>query len=174
MKILVCSVSALDDTIAAHRASHVATLLSDELMIERPDAIAPENHLRLTMNDIVEPAPGYIAPTAEHVERLFEFVDGWDRSRPMVIHCWAGISRSTAAAYAALCRFNPDVREQHIASLLRRASPGATPNRLIVALSDAAMGREGRMVAAIENIGRGRSTWENAPFALPAEIAPQR
>ena len=67
----------------------------------------------------------------------------------MVVHCWAGISRSTAAAYTALCAINPEVSEELIAVRLRDASPTAYPNRLIIQLADAALGRNGRMVRAI-------------------------
>ena len=73
----------------------------------------------------------------------------------MVIHCWAGISRSTAAALISLCALNPRCAEHLIARRLREASPTAYPNRLMIRLADAALGRKGRMVAAVEAIGRG-------------------
>ena len=57
------------------------------------------------------------------------FLKEWDRKRPMLIHCWAGISRSTAAAYTALCLFRPQADEEELAWELRTASPSATPNR---------------------------------------------
>ena len=55
----------------------------------------------------------------------------------MLIHCWAGISRSTAAAYVALCALNPHADERTLANRLRSASPQASPNPRIVALADA-------------------------------------
>jgi len=85
------------------------------------------------------------------------------------VHCWAGISRSTAAAYTALCAINPEASEALIATRLREASPTAYPNRLMIRLADAALGRRGRMVAAIEGIGRGVVAGEAAPFSLPAD-----
>ena len=87
----------------------------------------------------------------------------------MVVHCWAGISRSTAAAFAALCAINPGVDEELIALRLREASPTAYPNRLIISLADAALGRRGRMVQAIESIGRGVVAVEALPFSLRAD-----
>ncbi len=87
----------------------------------------------------------------------------------MVVHCWAGISRSTAAAYTALCTINPDAPEELIAMRLREASPTAYPNRLIIRLADAALGRKGRMVRAVESIGRGVPAGEAVPFSLPAD-----
>lgn len=89
----------------------------------------------------------------------------------MVVHCWAGISRSTAAAFTALCSLNPSVPEELIAAHLRAASPTATPNRLIVRLADAELGRNGRMVAAVERIGRGVPAHEALPFSIAADLS---
>jgi predicted protein tyrosine phosphatase len=84
----------------------------------------------------------------------------------MLIHCWAGISRSTAAAYTALCLFRPGAAEEELAFELRAASPSATPNKLIVSLADDVLGRNGRMVKAIAKIGRGADAFEGTPFIL--------
>ena len=83
----------------------------------------------------------------------------------MVIHCYAGISRSTAAAFVAVCVLNPAGTEAAIARALRRASPTATPNIRIVALADDVLGRRGHMVEAITAIGQGMLV-EAAPFRL--------
>jgi predicted protein tyrosine phosphatase len=87
----------------------------------------------------------------------------------MVVHCYAGISRSTASAYAGVCALNPRRSEESIALALRRASPTATPNIRIVSLADRLLGRDGRMVAAIEMIGRGVMATEATPFRLELE-----
>jgi predicted protein tyrosine phosphatase len=68
------------------------------------------------------PIDGYIAPADEHVSRLTTFVRGWDRAAPLVVHCFAGTSRSTAGAYVAVCALNPARAELAIAQALRRAS----------------------------------------------------
>ena len=59
----------------------------------------------------------------------------------MLIHCFAGVSRSTAAAFIAACALAPNRDEATIARALRAASPTATPNARLVALADAALGR---------------------------------
>ena len=59
------------------------------------------------MDDITEPIDGYVAPAEEHVEQVLSFVRGWDRGAPLVVHCYAGISRSTAGAFVAACALNP-------------------------------------------------------------------
>ena len=82
------------------------------------------------------------------------------------MHCYAGISRSTAAAFVSVCALNPASDEQAVAAALRRASPTATPNIRIVALADYLLVRSGRMVRAVEAIGPGMVVPEAQPFRL--------
>lgn len=167
--IHVCPLSRLHETVEECGASHVVSLIGDEARLERPNGIAPQNHLWLRLHDISSPLDGYIMPGEEHVAELIDFVRGWDRRTPLVVHCFAGISRSTASAYAAVCALNPQRDEDDIAQALRRASPTATPNIRIVSLADRFLGRDGRMVAAIETIGRGVMAAEATPFQLELE-----
>ena len=90
----------------------------------------------------------------------------WDRAAPLVVHCWAGISRSTAAAFVSVCALRPERDEREIAWAIRRASPTAMPNIRIVTFADAMLQRKGRMVAAVEAIGRGVECYEGHPFRL--------
>jgi len=163
--IHVCSLTRLNDTVAATGARHVVSLLGNEDNLMLPPGIASGNHLWLRLHDIVEPRDGHVHPASGHVEQLIGFVNRWERINPLVIHCYAGVSRSTAAAYVAVCTLNPRGSEASIAKALRRASPTATPNIRIVALADDMLGRNGRMVDAIAAIGQGVLA-EAAPFRL--------
>jgi len=167
--VTVCPLSQVGATVASTGARHLVSLINSGTPVPRPDAIAEENHLFLGMNDIVEPQEGMTPPAEEHVLSLLAFVAAWDRSQPMVIHCYAGISRSTAGAFIALCAAQPERDEAEIARDLRAASPTATPNARLVALADALLARGGRMTAAIEEIGRGEFAMECVPFSLPLE-----
>jgi predicted protein tyrosine phosphatase len=167
--IHVCSLARLHVTVEDTGARHVVSLIGDEASVLRPQGVAPENHLWLRLHDISKPLDGYIMPGEQHVADLIRFVRGWDRRAPLVVHCYMGISRSTASAYAAVCALNPHRDEASIAQGLRRASPTATPNIRIVSLADTLLGRNGRMVAAIETIGRGILAEEAAPFRLNLE-----
>ena len=69
----------------------------------------------------------------------------------MVVHCFAGISRSTAGAFVAACALNPERDETQIAWEIRRASRTAQPNARIVSIADRLLKRDGRMVRAIES-----------------------
>jgi predicted protein tyrosine phosphatase len=167
--IYVCPVTQVATTVAASAASHLVTILYDT-ELERPATIAPERHLRLRFQDIADQAGGPDPPTAEHIESIITFARGWDRERPMVIHCFAGISRSTAAAYISLCALRPEEDERAIAARLRASSEMATPNRLMVGLADRILGRKGRMIESIVGIGRGVDAFEGRPFSLPLVV----
>jgi len=162
----VSPLSKLDATVAACGASHLVSLINLATPVERPPGIAEGRHLFLGMSDISQPTEGHVLAGREHVERLVAFVRGWDRAAPLVIHCWAGISRSTAAAYITACALAPARDEDAAADALRLASPSATPNARLVALADELLGRGGRMVRAIRRIGRGADAFEGTPFVL--------
>ena len=164
--IHVCSLARLHDTVASTGARHVVSLLGLEDNLRRPATVLPEDHLWLQLHDISAPLEGFIMPQTEHVEALIAFVRRWRREAPLVMHCYAGISRSTAAAYVATCALRPESEEHAIAAALRRASPTATPNVRIVALADDLLGRSGRMTAGIEAIGQGAFATEAEPFRL--------
>jgi predicted protein tyrosine phosphatase len=162
----VCSLARLHRTVEDTGARHVVTLLKDIGLVQRPVSIAVDNHLVLGMDDIIEPLDGYVAPADDHVAQLVDFAQRWDRGAPLVLHCYAGISRSTAGAFVTACALNPRRDEHDIAQALRRASITATPNMRIVSLADRLLKRDGRMVTAIETIGRGIILGEADPFRL--------
>jgi len=166
-RIIVCPLSHVPTSVSTHQASHLVTLIKDGTRVERPRSIAAERHLFLTFDDIVEPVEGMTPPGREHAEALLSFVDRWDQTQPIVVHCFAGISRSTAAAFITLCALRPERDESELARGLRLASPSATPNIRLVGFADELLGRRGRMVTAIESIGRGETAFEGAPFILP-------
>jgi predicted protein tyrosine phosphatase len=121
------------------------------------------------VDDITEEIEGFVAPCDSHIEQVLNFVRGWDRQAPLVVHCYAGISRSTASAFAAACLLNPHRDEISIARQIRAASPIASPNRLIVSLADKALGREGRMLRALDEMGPGNMLVEGRPFRIDLE-----
>ncbi|MEP0324756.1 tyrosine phosphatase family protein [Bauldia litoralis] len=168
-QVHVCPLSQVPATVAASGASHLVSVINDDTPVVRPSTIARENHLFIGINDIIEDTDGLITPGEDHVRELIEFVRRWDGERPMVVHCYAGISRSTAAAFVALCTARPERDERELAQRLREASPWAYPNPLIVAHGDELLGRNGRMIEAVNAIGRGELAFENSPFAVPLQ-----
>jgi predicted protein tyrosine phosphatase len=137
--------------------------------VQRPASVLEANHLKVQVDDITEHMDGFLAPNDRHIEQVLNFVRNWDRGAPLVVHCYAGISRSTASAFAAACMLNPQRDEISIARQIRAASPIAAPNRLIVSLADKALGRDGRMLRALDQMGPGSMTAEGRPFRVDLE-----
>ena len=137
-------------------------------MPETPATISPGRHLTLDVDDTIEARPDAIPPSTKHVLELLDFVHSWNQRRPMLVHCYAGISRSTAAAFIALCALYPVTPEGLIASSLRRSSDTTSPNRLFILIADKALGRDGRMIAAVNKMGPSKMAMECVPFAVPA------
>ena len=164
--IIVSGLRAAPELVMKHKVGSVIGILGPETVHPVFPSLAESQHLRLSFNDINAPTEGMIAASDTDVERLIAFVRAWDRKSPMLIHCWAGISRSTATAFAALCILRPDDDEMSLAAELRAASASATPNRLITAKMDEALGRRGRMLRAVESIGRGAEAFEGSAFTL--------
>lgn len=164
--IHVCSLADLHPTVKDTGASHVLTIMANVAQVQRPASVLEANHLRVQVDDITEPMDGFVAPNESHIAQVLDFARSWDRKAPLVIHCYAGISRSTASAFAAACLLNPDRDEHDIAQRIRAASPIASPNRLLVTLADKALGRNGRMVRALDAMGPGNLTVIGKPFRL--------
>jgi predicted protein tyrosine phosphatase len=161
--LIVCPLHRLDEIRALREPSHIISLASPAS--EGAVAQAP-TRLSLRFHDITEARPGLVAPDATAIRAILDFGRSWDGARPLLVHCWAGISRSCAAAYILACDAN-EGSEHDIAVALRQRAPFATPNRLMVAIADDMLSRAGRMVDAIAAIGRGAEAPHGEPFDLP-------
>ncbi len=166
--IHVASFIAVHDVLERTRARYLVTLLHAPALMPTPHWIEPGDHLRLACHDVVVEAAD--APDAAHVRDLIAFAQRWNRNGPIVVHCMAGISRSTAAAFVVLCALNPQKDENALVAHLRAASPSAMPNKRLIALADTALARNGRMVAAIATIDVGGALAAPAkPFRLDSQ-----
>lgn len=161
----VCPLSGLSGLAAGLGGFDLLTLLSPDHPGDDHRVRACEQHVQLSFHDITEARPGLIAPDRAIMQGILDFARNAE-DRTMLIHCWAGISRSSAAAYVIACDRNPGF-ERDIADELRRRAPSVTPNRLMVALADDLLGRGGRMAEAINRIGRGADAFEGEPYRLP-------
>lgn len=167
MRLLVGPLDQAAALCAVHAPSHLVGWLSPGAApAELPSHFPPAQRLALVSHDIAAPRDGLVPPAPEHLAQLLAFADDWTGEAPMLIHCWAAVSRSPAAAYVVACRKRPDLAEAELATRLRALAPEATPNPRIVALADGLMGRAGRMSAAIGALGRGAETAQGRCFAL--------
>ena len=113
-------------------------------------AFDAHRRLELRFHDVIEAGPGWIAPERLDVEQLLSF--GRDlteaRGTHLLVHCHAGVSRSTAAATLILAQARPDRPAEKVlqAVVLQRAQ--AWPNLRILELGDALLDRRGEIVDA--------------------------
>ncbi len=140
--------------LAAEPVDHVLSLVSPDAELEPVAA----SRTVLRFNDIVAPRAGLVAPDPEAIAAILA-LRGHDT---LLIHCFAGVSRSTAAAYILACAHRPAGEEGALAAFLRTSCPQATPNALMISLADDALGRGGAMRRAIATLGRGIDAFEGA------------
>jgi predicted protein tyrosine phosphatase len=115
-------------------------------------AYGPHRRLTLRFDDVIEPLPGLQPPGPPHVEALLEFGQGLAADDPLshlLVHCHAGISRSTASMATLLAEARPGMDEDAVFAQIRAIRPQAWPNSLMVAIADDLLGRNGRLVAAL-------------------------
>jgi len=154
--ITVCGIPELGEHAAAG-VTHVLSLLGPDLP-DPPEfaAFAPHRRLILRFHDVIEPQSNQNAPTREDVERLLAF--GREVSEipegHLLVHCQAGVSRSTAAAALILIQANPEWPASAALDVIAAIRPRAWPNLLILELGDAVLGRNGEIAAAAGAIYR--------------------
>ena len=171
MTILVCPLAQVARQIERHRPERIVSLLDPGDRF--PETGYGARHLQLEMHDVEVSLYGERAPHMEHARELIAFVRAWPGEAPLLIHCRAGVSRSTASAYVAACARNPDADAAEIARALRAASPTARPNPALVMLADEALQRRGRMIdayiATFHDLGPVE-VMEAEPFSLASRF----
>ena len=163
--IHVAPLSAVHEVARGLPSYDLLTLLSPDTDATPLVALTPQRRLHLVFHDIVEAREGLILPSGAMIAAMLAFSRARTRETPLLIHCWAGISRSSAAAYILACDHHPG-REGELATMLRTRAPFVTPNRRMVALADDLLRRNGAMVDAIARIGRGVEAFEGMPYRL--------
>ncbi len=174
-QIHICSLKMVEPLADEIKPSHVLSLLGGITPFpQTPKGIDPRNHLKLTLADIAEPQEGMIHPGEDHVRRVIEFAERWANEggtkQPIVVHCFAGISRSTASALTIACMLRPKTAETAFTAALRSASGSAQPNALMIAHADRLLGRNGRLVAAVEEMSLADFSKAGQPFVLPLNL----
>ena len=112
---------------------------SGVITIEEPDTEDPFRtdgvpQLVLQFHDIDMTMLGYVEPEPEHIQQALTFARETDGS--LLVHCRAGVSRSTAIALAIAADRLGAGNERQACEWLRETYPQAQPNRLVVFLAD--------------------------------------
>ena len=155
-RLSICGLEELPG-FAGQGVSHVISILD-------PDYPDPEVFARLgqdervlfRFDDVISGGPDRILPAPDHVARILELGERWRAEPPrhLLVHCHAGVSRSTATAVMLMAQHNPG-REREAFAVLDSIRRPAWPNSLMVRLADDMLGRNGALIEAMrEHHGR--------------------
>lgn len=157
-KIHVCGVPELEAALKSP-FTHVISIWDPE-WIERGGVeyqlkkrLPSQTRLHIAyFHDSSSEEPGRRAPVEDDLRRILAFAKDLQPEGSVLIHCWAGISRSTAVAYAILCQSAGPGRETDCIESVLAIRPQAFPNALIVELADRILERQGAMKQACEQL----------------------
>jgi predicted protein tyrosine phosphatase len=152
MKITICGIAELGQHCEAG-VTHVLSILDPGW--PDPEAFRdfpPHRREALRFNDVILPRPDEIVPSEEHVAQLLAF--GRDvmvagELAHLLIHCHAGVSRSTAAAALLIAQADPAIPADAIFAEIARLRPQAWPNLLMLEFGEAMLGRRGEIASAV-------------------------
>ena len=172
MTIYVSNLHDLETHVRQARPDRLISIIQPEFQPPTPAGVSPGRHLRVPVHDISEPVAGSILPERHHVEAIVRFLDDWragnpPRRAPLMVHCFAGVSRSSATALLAHFLTTDDAFAS--ARALRAAAPHAWPNRRIVALADTVLDCGGRLREAVDAMGPASGESLGRLVALPVE-----
>jgi predicted protein tyrosine phosphatase len=149
-QVTICGIDELGFHCEA-RVTHILSILDPGW--PEPEALGAfdlHRRLELRFHDVIEAGPGCIAPESLDVEQLLNFARDLTeaRGKHLLVHCHAGVSRSTAAATLILAQSRPDRPAEEALQAVVRQRPRAWPNLRILELGDALLDRRGEIVSA--------------------------
>ena len=169
----VCRACDLASLAAELRPSRILSIAEPGFRNLTPAGIDPDRHLHLNFDDIAEPISGYVAPSERHVASIIDLAADLTKTDRILVHCQAGISRSSAAALIMLAVRNPG-HERTIAMRLREEGPWFVPNRLMVHIADRLIGRGALLSAALASMGPPTMLLNSRPVQLPLSLSAAR
>jgi predicted protein tyrosine phosphatase len=164
LKLTICGLDELAGR-CAPGVTHVLSILDPGWPEPEPIRNFDLNRrLKLNFHDVIEPEPGWIAPERWDVELLLAFGRNLSQmshetgtapsETHLLVHCHAGVSRSTAAAILLLAQYEPARSAQDVVGQVIRLRPRAWPNLRIVELGDGLLGRDGEIVDSVRALYR--------------------
>lgn len=156
-EIAVCGIEELEGHCETG-VSHVLSILDPGWPVPPAFGTFGEHErLELRFHDVIEEVPGYAPPMPEHVAALLGL--GRDMMKEvaglrLLVHCHAGISRSTAAMSLILAQALPERPAGAILQDVLRIRAKAWPNLRMMEMGDAQLGRDGTLVEAAHQLHR--------------------
>jgi predicted protein tyrosine phosphatase len=131
--------------------THVVSIWDKEFIYdatcrEKIKTLAPNAKVLFSFFEDVNDPDRPDAPNLRDVKRILAFTNQLPPKARVLVHCRAGVSRSTATAYAILCQHTPPGREMENLLHIETLRDLVMPNRLIIELADKVLKREGAML----------------------------
>jgi predicted protein tyrosine phosphatase len=159
-KITVCGIDELPEH-SERGVTHVLSILDPDRAI--PDAFGSfgeHERLELRFLDEIEDTEGGTPPMQAHVEQVLAFgrtlIAEPQEDAHLLVHCHAGVSRSTASMILIIAQARPDLPADVIVQEVFRVRAKAWPNLRMIEMGDALLGRGGTIVAAVKDIYRAQ------------------
>ena len=150
MNLTICGVDELTEQ-EGKRWTHVISIwdkvfLYDTACREQVKAVAPRAQLLFSFFEDTSDPSHPDAPRLQDVKRILAFTNLIPAKAKVLVHCRAGVSRSTATAYAILCQHSSPGMEMENLLHVQSLRDLVMPNRLIIELADNVLKRKGGML----------------------------
>ena len=148
--IQICS---LETVQKIELSSYSGVITIENSTIENPFRVengTPEQ-LILKFDDISSTMDDYIKPQKFHIKKALSFANKVDDGT-LLIHCHAGISRSSAIALAIITESFGAGRESDAVEFLAKINPNARPNKSLILMTDEMLGREMALFKTVSNM----------------------
>ena len=147
-KIIICGLADIQNCVDKYNPDKMLTIINKNFSPDTPQGMDKSRHIKMLIDDISEPRDGFILPEKHHAQALLDFTNDWDTSKPLLVHCHMGISRSTATSLGVAAKFDPENIEL-IIEKLKEIAPHASPNKIMTQYYDEILGLNNRLYSSI-------------------------
>lgn len=152
MELFVSSLEKVAQSVYQYEATHVISLLlsNDFKEVVLPPMFDKNNWLRLNMDDVIDADVAY-APQLQQIIHILDWANRLPDDAKVLIHCQAGISRSTAVALMLKVKILGVDRIDDAIAWLKDHRPMACPNPVIITYADQLLGAGGELYEKSES-----------------------
>ena len=147
-KIIICGLADIQNCVDKYNPDKMLTIINKNFSPDTPQGMDEGRHIKMLIDDISEPRDGFILPEKHHAQELLDFTNDWDTSKPLLVHCHMGISRSTATSLGVAAKYDPENIEL-IIEKLKEIAPHASPNKIMTQYYDEILGLNNRLFSSL-------------------------